>query len=423
MINSNVLHKRLSLLHHQQYLYWHLNKLYLTSTENSLYFKEFNKFEGILICSCLNTNSIQTALHETADICNIEYDQEIESAMLSCLINMVEEGYFTLIAPHREAIKNIYGEINTNYPERLIFELTDRCNLRCSHCYRNANNGSGKDIEIERVIHCLESLKYKMRCVDFTGGEPFLYPKWELLAQYLDSYYVSVLSNGVVMPENPDAILPKIDYLQVSLYGPNDKVFNAITNSNGFSRFRENIKLAASYGIKIGASLIVNQYVLQNLEEYIEFLSSNAISSLRCGFAVPIGRLSKNSSDFWQLTCQQRILFNEIYNRLREKYSESIYMHPLDHQDIEVNYGFKESLSLQCDAGHGSVVVSPDGFVRPCVYFDQQFYQTTPVENWLCLIGKNAFSFSSQTEKYINAMHSNGMSMLDVCNHGFAIKD
>ena len=58
---------------------------------------------------------------------------------------------------------------------RIVMELTDRCNLRCRHCFQQRHAGSG-DLSlaiIERVLR--DATACGVNHVSFTGGEPTLH--------------------------------------------------------------------------------------------------------------------------------------------------------------------------------------------------------------------------------------------------------
>jgi len=58
----------------------------------------------------------------------------------------------------------------------IVIELTNRCNLRCQHCFDKRHSADG-DLKIETVEMIL--LGAKAYCFDhlsFTGGEPTMHP-------------------------------------------------------------------------------------------------------------------------------------------------------------------------------------------------------------------------------------------------------
>jgi radical SAM protein with 4Fe4S-binding SPASM domain len=86
-------------------------------------------------------------------------------------------------------------------PYSINFRLTYKCNLRCRHCYNNANSNETIYIDREaasRVIN--EAYRYGIRSLSLTGGEPFLYPKLalDMFQEAISLGYekVSIRTNG-----------------------------------------------------------------------------------------------------------------------------------------------------------------------------------------------------------------------------------
>lgn len=84
-------------------------------------------------------------------------------------------------------------------------DLTNRCNLTCPVCFANANAaGYVYEPSIEKVRRMLQSLREQepvaCRIVQFSGGEPTIYPQWfEALraAKELGFSHIQCASNGI----------------------------------------------------------------------------------------------------------------------------------------------------------------------------------------------------------------------------------
>jgi pyruvate-formate lyase-activating enzyme len=79
-------------------------------------------------------------------------------------------------------VDEIEGFINkrqTNYGQHLSVSLTNRCPLRCKHCFTNASPSNGVDMDIKMVSNIasqLKDLQGTIKDIGITGGEPFLRP-------------------------------------------------------------------------------------------------------------------------------------------------------------------------------------------------------------------------------------------------------
>ena len=146
----------------------------------------------------------------------------------------------------------------------LWLELTNRCNLRCVHCYAE----SGPDAEVEQPLSTVEyeQLLEQARAsgctkVQFIGGEPALRPDLPMLiarARELGYAFVEVYTN---LTRLPDALLACFAtngvHVATSVYAPTAEVHDRITRVAGsFTRTTANIRRLTAAGIAVRASIV-----------------------------------------------------------------------------------------------------------------------------------------------------------------------
>ncbi len=69
------------------------------------------------------------------------------------------------------------GSLDYYHPLRILFEITTRCNLKCTHCNARAGPNTGRFIPTAEFLSLLENLStHGTRDVELTGGEPLLHP-------------------------------------------------------------------------------------------------------------------------------------------------------------------------------------------------------------------------------------------------------
>lgn len=127
----------------------------------------------------------------------------------------------------------------TNYrfnisPDYLIAFVTDRCNLKCYHCF-NPNKAS--DLDPELLINAINSCSWKN--VTLTGGETFLYQELAHVLENIksDVQTFTIPTNGLITKniintlDEITAIKPQANFnISVSIDGPMN-IHNQIRNN------------------------------------------------------------------------------------------------------------------------------------------------------------------------------------------------
>jgi SynChlorMet cassette radical SAM/SPASM protein ScmF len=90
----------------------------------------------------------------------------------------------------------------------LYIYLTDRCNLKCFHCWQSAPlEGKGKysRLNFEECRHFLEDAKAMgLKNITFSGGEPLLNPEFHKFAEFFhdNSIGMALETNGILIPDS-----------------------------------------------------------------------------------------------------------------------------------------------------------------------------------------------------------------------------
>lgn len=113
-------------------------------------------------------------------------------------------------------------------PEEVAFKLTNRCDLRCSHCYqwgeggyhhaleRDARRG---DLSLDIVRRVLAATRTRQSNLYLWGGEPLLYRDWDGLVELLseDPRWTSICTNGTLIERRMDSLLRISETLEMSV--------------------------------------------------------------------------------------------------------------------------------------------------------------------------------------------------------------
>jgi 12,18-didecarboxysiroheme deacetylase len=152
----------------------------------------------------------------------------------------------------------------------VVWNITQRCNLKCVHCYAHAGNQAGDDelttAEGKALIDDLAG--FGVPVLLLSGGEPLVREDLPELAAYaVERGMRAVIStNGTLITPKTAEILKSIglSYVGISLDGMeaiNDR-FRGV--SGAFNRALEGIRNCQSAGIKVGLRFTINR---ANVEE------------------------------------------------------------------------------------------------------------------------------------------------------------
>lgn len=230
-------------------------------------------------------------------------------------------------------MKNVhYDLVKFNYtrnsPSLISWDITNRCNLRCKHCFNfsgdSCHHDFSNELTYEEAIDLakqISSMKVDQCC--FCGGEPMLVEYLPELIKIISSSGVktNMVSNGTLMNEQNILILKKsgIENIQISLDGLGYQ-HDMFRNCTGcFEKAVAAIELLQKNHISLMVSFCPHKYNYHSVSEYIEFLYKIGCKTIRMMPLLPLGRGSTNYSDFFLNESQLIDLTQELV-RLRSKY-------------------------------------------------------------------------------------------------------
>ena len=204
----------------------------------------------------------------------------------------LEEGVLELLArPRRRAIA--VGRNESPSLRYLMLEVTDRCNLRCRHCYLGDAGSSDLDWEAaRRVLDEFDAMGGLRLMV--TGGEPLLYPHFDLLNRELAgrSYRPVLITNGTLL-EGVDLKGLNFREVQFSVDGL-EEGHDHLRGKGTFRRVMRALRATLDAGIDASVATVIHSRNLGQLEDLGEMLSEMDVSSWTLEFPVACGRMDEN---------------------------------------------------------------------------------------------------------------------------------
>ena len=258
---------------------------------------------------------------------------------------------------------------------RFQWHITEKCNLRCSHCYQDNYLSSGelgseglKKIADE-IISALSKWG-KRGDILITGGEPLLKDEAFAIINYLASFSeiarISVLTNGTLINEKIIEMIKtsnKIKDLQVSLDGANPGTHDSIRGNHAFEKAINGIRLLRKNKIDVDVMFTLQRGNAGDVPSLIDLVNAEGIKSLTIERFVPLGRgkkIGKESLSSGEL----KKIFRYVSNRACQGIEEGSATHISRSRPLWVLTG--SSVGGVCSIGLDGMCILPDSTVLPC---------------------------------------------------------
>lgn len=208
-------------------------------------------------------------------------------------------------------------------PHQITFDITNKCNLRCLHCYNSSGENEYirdelSDMEVLDFIDEFKNVKLLNFC--FCGGEPLL--RSELIIKSIEklkSYgceNIAMVTNGFYVTKAllDDLIDSGLTRIQVSLDGFKAESHNYIRNNKDAFHYSMNaIELISNTNIESSIAFTPTRYNIKELPMVKESIAKLGLkSTLRVQPVMIMGRAAKNILDIVPTKMQYRDLVREI---------------------------------------------------------------------------------------------------------------
>lgn len=273
------------------------------------------------------------------------------------------------------------------FPESLMFFVTDKCNLRCPHCFfwRQIQNAP-EDLNKEEMAKVIDSLP-KLSSVALTGGEPTLradlYDIVEML--YGKTRDITITTNGILtdtilgIVKKITGNMPRLRLsLQISIDGTKE-VHESIRGSNTFDNLIKTIKgLRQIKSVNIVTVTTLSQKNKDNVVELVKMLSQYQVdvrfniirSAQQSVFGLSKDLLNKEHAPREDILLSPKDL-NGIYLKLTE--ANKKYKFWSKHNELLLFYTIKiiaeQKKYFKCYAGKYEAVIYPNGDVSFCEFY------------------------------------------------------
>ncbi len=275
-----------------------------------------------------------------------------------------------------------------------VWNFTNRCNLRCRHCYQDSARRANPD-ELTRpeklaVVDQLGESYVAMLAL--AGGEPTISGDFLPVLRRAGSYgmHLSVATNGVTMTDRLAGEMADagVRYVEVSLDSVDPARHDAFRGVGGMweRAVRAARVVAATQGLRLGIAMCVHRGNFHEVRDMIELAVSLGAGCFAHFNFIPVGRgLSMVSGDITPAQREELLgLLNETMQSGRigvistaPQLGRVCLVHAGDHGRTACSHagsgsGVKARVVAKylggCGAGRTYVCIEPNGDVTPCVY-------------------------------------------------------
>lgn len=280
----------------------------------------------------------------------------------------------------------------------VVWNVTNRCNLRCKHCYIDAEDHDyDRELSTDEAKTFIKDLaQMKVPVLLFSGGEPIIRKDiFELGSMAAEMGLRPVISsNGTLITDSVarDIKAAGFQYVGISIDGAPATHDNFRNREGAFGMALKGIRTCLENGIKTGIRFTVNKYNQSDLPEILDIVEKEGIPRFCMYHLVYAGRgkdmldmdtsleekrnilelVSHKTVDLYKRGVEVEILTTDnhadgiyLYNRIRE-----------ENPDRASEIVRLLNMHGGCSAGTKFANVDPQGNVHPC-----QFWQDYTVGN------------------------------------------
>jgi radical SAM protein with 4Fe4S-binding SPASM domain len=262
-------------------------------------------------------------------------------------------------------------------PYVISWNLTQRCNLRCQHCYIDASTAMSGELSTEEALRVIDEIAEVNRelILILTGGEPLLRPDLDQLVARAAQLGLTVVlgTNGALLTIQRARALKERGLAGVgisldSLVAARHDEFRGIDGA--WNSTVEGIQAAQEAGLDVQIQITMTRENVRELPEVVQFTRNAGAKVLTVFFLVCTGR----GQDLVDLTP------DEYENNLeflvqRQDEGEGVLIRPRCAPTFRrvLAQAKPGSILLESDAGRCMAAknycrITPDGKVTPCPY-------------------------------------------------------
>lgn len=267
-----------------------------------------------------------------------------------------------------------------NFPLRVMFELTYRCNFFCRHCYvpfSYRKNTKKRELGTKGVFSILDQLR-DAGCfyLGFTGGEPFTRGDFRDILWYAKKcgFEIIIYTNGSLIDKQMALELARLapNKIDITIPAMSKEAFKRICGVSGYrDKVFKAVALLHKNGVNLGFKTCILKYNESEIDKIRDFADSldafhrldGMLSRRLNGSKEPYkyrgGIIRKNLKD-----SNQKFKYSKMINRNLKDCNSEITDYHKSNGDL-----------FKCGVGISQAAITPFGELKMCLMIDYPKYK------------------------------------------------
>lgn len=293
------------------------------------------------------------------DAINKNYSREL---LISTMFDEIDKTFMSKLLNTLFDKEMLCDENNIAYisPKTATLLVTNRCNLKCTHCCADAEELSIIDpMDTFAIYKCIDQLVILgVETIVFSGGEPLIRNDiWEILtyARRVHKGTIDLMTNATLInSKNYEELLSLVDRFSISIDGYNEDTCSIIRGKGIFNKVYSALELLKTKTDEIFLSMVLTPQNMAIKNEFLELNNKLGTHPILREFAV--GEVATNNIDLWG--------------------DNVLSVNPYDlHTDIcDVSF-------LSCGGIYHEIAIRSDGMIVPCPLMSYDEFILTDIMN------------------------------------------
>lgn len=245
-------------------------------------------------------------------------------------------------------------------PITIGWDITNRCNLKCSYCKQYEARDEEADPETTLRV-AGEMVKAGVEVVTFSGGEPLTRSDIRAIADCLKAggLFLSLNTNGTLIPAQRE-VVRRFDHVKISIDGPED-IHDAIRGKGVFKKALQGLELVQSLGIRATMGTVISSRNADRIDDVFRLAAELGVRVL----FQPVTAVYSSNQHLSLPTPSKQSYERAFVRILEEKKRTNRVVNSVP--ALQYLRSYPHSERLRCWGGRGIGRICADGTMVPCV--------------------------------------------------------